>query len=40
MAVSKVEPSRYIDQSSKKIYTVDHLKGEIVSVEEAKVDLV
>ena len=34
MAVSRVEPGKYIDQLAKKIYHVDHLKSEIVSVED------
>lgn len=40
MAVSKVEPGRYLDQANKKIYTVDHVKAEIVAVEDATVELV
>lgn len=40
MAVSKVEPGKYLDQVNKKIYTVDHVKAEIVAVEDAIVELV
>lgn len=39
MSVCRVAPSRYVDQHSKKIYTVDHLKGEIVATEDAKPEL-
>lgn len=40
MAVSKVEPGKYLDQVNKKIYTVDHVKGDIAAVEDATVELV
>jgi hypothetical protein len=40
MACSKLAPGRYLDQANKKIYTVDHVKGEVVGVEETTVDLV
>lgn len=39
MHCSRVEPGRYLDQGNKKIYRVDHLKLEVVSVEEASVEL-
>jgi len=34
MSCCKVSPSRYIDQVNKKVYTVDHLKGEIINSED------
>jgi hypothetical protein len=40
MSVCRVGPSRYIDQHSKKIYTVDHLKREIVGTEDTAVELI
>ncbi len=40
MACCKVAPGRYLDQASKRIYTVDHLRNEVVNVEETTVELV
>lgn len=40
MSCSKLESGRYLDQANKRIYTVDHLRGEIISVEETTVELV
>ncbi len=34
MNSSKVSAGRYVDQVAKKIYTVDHIKGEIISMED------
>jgi hypothetical protein len=40
MSCSKVGAGRYIDQNNKKIYTVDHFKGEIIAEEDTTVELV
>lgn len=40
MTCSRVAPNKYLDQFHKKIYTVDHLKGEIIAAEDTTVDLV
>ncbi|EFX59852.1 hypothetical protein DAPPUDRAFT_346791 [Daphnia pulex] len=40
MTCSKVGAGRYLDQANKKIYTIDHLKGEVISVEDTTVELV
>jgi len=40
MACSKIAPARYLDQLNKKIYTVDHLNGEILSTEETTLELI
>ena len=40
MHCSKFSPGRYLDQLAKKIYTVDHIKGEITAVEEHNPELV
>lgn len=40
MNCSKIEPGRYLDQANKKIYTVDHLKAELIAAEDTTVDLV
>jgi hypothetical protein len=40
MACSKIAPNRYLDQFNKKIYSVDHLAGEIVSTEDANLELI
>jgi hypothetical protein len=39
-ACCKVAPGRYLDQANKRTYTVDHLRNEVVAVEETPVDLV
>ena len=39
MASSKVGAGRYADQLNKKVYTVDHLKREIVGEEEVDPEL-
>jgi hypothetical protein len=33
MACCKVAPGKYLDQATKRTYTVDHLRGEVVAVE-------
>jgi len=40
MGCSKVGHGRYIDQFNKKIHTVDHLKGEIITSEHTEIELV
>lgn len=40
MKCSRVGPGRYLDQATKRIYTVDYLRGEVVDSEETAVELV
>jgi len=38
--VSRVETGKYLDQLAKKVYTVDYLKGEVVSAEDCNPELI
>ena len=39
-AVSRVDTGKYLDQMAKKIYTVDYLKGEVISAEDHNPELI
>ena len=39
-AVSRVDTGKYLDQMAKKVYTVDYLKGEVISAEDHNPELI
>ena len=40
MSNCKVADNQYIDQKKQKIYTIDHIKQEVLSIQDTQVDLV
>lgn len=40
MGNCKVGENQYLDQNKEKIYTIDHIKHEVLSVQDTSVDLV